>query len=233
MTALIIIGSVLLFLAFLLFLGIKLTIAYDGNVSLWISVLFVKIKLIPKKEKRGPKSMSRSKAEKIKQKLEKKRRKKLEKKKDKAEKKTQGRGKKEKKSLSEILDIIDLSKKLLSAIVKKLFKHLCIHAMRIKLKIAMEDAAKTAIAYGAVTQAINLLFPILEDLKGFKTPQRNNIDVQADFLSEESEIDICFAFKIRVWQVLHIGIATLIALIKHKASKEENGEDKETEKETN
>ena len=165
--------------------------------------------------------MSKSKAEKIKQKLEKKRAKKLEKKKDKAEKKASAKGKKEKKSLAEILDIIDIAKKLLSAIVKRLFKHLRIHAMRIKLKIAMEDAAKTAIAYGAVTQAINLLFPILEDLKGFKTPKRKDIDVQADFLSEESEIDICFAFKIRVWQVLHIALATLITFIKHKISKDE------------
>jgi hypothetical protein len=46
MTALIIIGSVLLFLAFLLSLGIKIIISYDGNVSLWVKVLFVKIKSI-------------------------------------------------------------------------------------------------------------------------------------------------------------------------------------------
>ncbi len=232
MTALIIIGSVLLFLAFLLFIGIKITIAYDGNVSLWVKVLFVKIKLIPKKESRGPRSMSKSKAERIKQRLAKKRAKKLEKKKDKSAKKAQG--KKEKKSLSEILDIIDLSKKLLGEVVKRLFKHLRIYAIRIKLKIAMEDAAKTAIAYGAVTQAINLLFPILESVKNFKSPKKNEIDVQADFLSEESEIDICFAFKLRVWQLLHIALSALITFIKHKISKEEeNDKSAEPKQETN
>jgi hypothetical protein len=58
--------------------------------------------------------------------------------------------------------------------------------------------------------------------------------VQADFLSEESEIDICFAFKIRVWQLLHIALSALITFIKHKISKEEeNDKSEETKQETN
>jgi hypothetical protein len=72
MTALIIIGCILLFFVFLLSLKATITIAYTDEVTLTVRVLFLKIKILPKKEKKGPRSMSRRKAERIRAKARKK-----------------------------------------------------------------------------------------------------------------------------------------------------------------
>ena len=55
MTALIVIGCILLFFIFLLSLKAKITVAYAGDVSLRVKVLFFNIRILPsKKKKKGP-----------------------------------------------------------------------------------------------------------------------------------------------------------------------------------
>jgi len=83
----------------------------------------------------------------------------------------------------------------------------------------MGDAANTAIAYGAVTQAVNLLFPILSKAKNFNVPKSTDVDIQADFLSEASEIDISISFSLRVWHLFHVAFAALGTFIKHQIKK--------------
>ena len=72
MTALIVIGIIVLFFAFLLSLKATITIAYCGEVALSVRVLFFKIKILPAKKKKYPRSMSAKKARKLKAKREKK-----------------------------------------------------------------------------------------------------------------------------------------------------------------
>lgn len=226
MTALKVIGIIFLFFVFLFSLKATVTIAYDGEVRLFVRVLFLKIKILPKKEKnkKMPRSMSAKKAKKISDKLEsqaaKKRAKKQKKKQKKAEKKAvkdaeQAQGKKEKKSVSDILDIVSLVTDLVGAVAKTFFGHLRIKLTRIKLVIGTGDAATTAIAYGAVTQAVNILFPILEGVKNFTLPKTQELDVRADFAAEESEIDICISFSLRVWHLFHVIFAALGKAIKY------------------
>ena len=222
MPALITIGIILLFLVFLLTIKATVTIVYAGEVQLFLRVLFIKIRLVPAKKKKYPKSMSAKKAQKIKAKAAKKKAKKLAKKKEKElakeeEKKAVAKGEvqKEKNTPGEILDIISLVANLIKKVVGKFFGHLTIKLARIKLKIATGDAATTAITYGAVTQAINLLFPVLDNIKTVETPDAKQIDVVADFCSEESEIDIKISFGIRVWHVFHVVFSALGELIKY------------------
>jgi hypothetical protein len=220
MTALIIIGCILLFLIFILSLRATLIIAYNGDVSLSVKVLFVKIKLFPKKDKkRGPHSMSAKKAQRIKSKLEKKAAKKRAKKQAKKEEKQKEKAEKKDskgKGLSEILDSLSLIKSLLSKVLKKFFGHLKISLVRIKMKIAFGDASTTAIAYGAITQAINIIMPMLSDIKNFDSPKASDIDVRADFTAEESDIDVCICLGLRVWHAIDIGLGALLTFIKHK-----------------
>ena len=72
MTALIVIGCILLFFIFLFSLKATITIAYCEEVILSVKVLFLRIRILPKKEKKGPRSMSRARAERIRQKQAKK-----------------------------------------------------------------------------------------------------------------------------------------------------------------
>ncbi len=223
MTALYIIGGILLFFVFILSLKATITIAYRDEVALWVRVLGFKIRILPKKEpKVGPHSMSEKKAQKIKKKLRQKQQKKAEAKQKKAEKKAAEKEQpkeKPKKSLSDILDMIDLVRRLLVKVVKTFFGHLRIDIARLKIRVATGDAATTAIAYGAITQAVNLLFPILESVKNFSLPKTRDIDIVADFVGEGIEADIQLSFKLRVWHLFHVAFGALFTAIKHFVKK--------------
>lgn len=217
----IILGVILLFLLFLLSLKVTLTVAYADELQLWAKLLFVKLKIVPSRDKKLPQSMNAAKANRLKKKRLKKLRKKLEKQRAKEEEKEQkkrdiasGKAKK-KKSPEEILDVISLVCNLVTKVVRKFFKHLRIKFARINVKVASEDAATTAVAYGAVSQSINVLLHLLDNVKTVKAPKGKDINVYADFCSEEPEIDIEISFSLRVWHVLHVGIVTLIQLVKY------------------
>lgn len=218
----VILGCILLFFIFLLTLKATVTVEYSGEVALYVRVLFVKIRVLPSKEKKYPRSMNAKKAARLKAKLEKKeqkkRAKKAEKKRQKDEKKqaiARGELKKEKKSAGEIVDIVSLVCDLVKKVVSRFFGHLRIKLTRIKLKIGTGDAAATALTYGAVTQSINVLFPLLEGIKQVKFPKGDQIDITPDFTAEESEIDIRISFSLRVWHLFHVAFAALGRLIKY------------------
>lgn len=220
--ALKIIGIIILFFALLLSLKATVTVEYTGEVALFVRVLFIKLRILPKKAKKRPRSMSRRKAMKLKAALEKKeakkRAKKAKKKAEKAEKKAaaaKDSAKKEKKSPQEIMDIVSLVCHLTRAVVGKFFGHLRIKLARIRLNIGTGDAAATAIVYGAVTQSINVLFPLLEGIKTVSLPVGKDICINADFTAEETEIDIKISFSLRVWHLFHVAFAALIQMIKH------------------
>ena len=159
--------------------------------------------------------MSAKKAEKI--------RKKKAAKAQKKRKKTAKRGeehkpqKKEKKSISEILDVVSLVTDLTGVVVTRFTKRLRIKVARMKIVVATDDAATTAIAYGAITQSINLLLPILSDVKNFDLPKNEkNFDVRADFTSDTPSADIKISFSLRVWHLFDIALGALKKFIAHK-----------------
>ena len=212
-------GVILIILLAILFIGsIKatVTIAYSDEVKLFVRVLFIKIKILPSKKGKRVGGMSTAKAEKIRKSLNKKINKKNlsaeEKKKRKAQKKESG----EKKSVGDIISTVKLVSVLAVTVIEKFFKHLRIRIARIRITVASEDAATTAIAYGAVTQSLNILLPALESVKNFEKLKKADIAVNCDFASTEPEIDIKLGFSIRVWQVFHIALSALASLIKHK-----------------
>ena len=218
MTALIVIGCILLFLFMLLWLKATICIEYNGELALFVKVLFIKIRILPKKKKAGPHSMSAKKAEKIKRKLqkkaEKKRQKALEKKQKKQEKKhLLEKYPQKKKSVSEIIDIIKMATDIAKTVIKAFFRHLKIKVAHLHVNIATGDAATTAIAYGAVSEAAFYLYQALEPLDGVSLPKQKDFSINADYLSEESSIDVKIAFSIRVWQTLHIAFKALFRLI--------------------
>lgn len=215
-TALIIMSAIAAIIIFIAFLKATLTISYSDEVKLFVKVLIFNINILPKKDKKGPHSMSAKKSEKIRAKLNKKAEKERisaeEKKKQKAERKSS------KKSLGETISNIKMFASLGILVIEKFFKHLRIKLARIKIVVASEDAATTAVAYGAITQSINVLFPALESVKNFQNLKNTDIDVRADFTKDSPEIDVKLSFSIRVWQVFDIAISALVSFIKHKFS---------------
>ena len=224
MTALIVIGSIILFFVFIASLKTKITVIYDGEVALYARVLFVKVKIYPKKEsKRGPHSMSEKKAKRIKERLRaKEEKKRLKKQQKKAQKLAEKHGAKQKKSLSEVMDIIGTVKSIVSVVVGRFFKHLRVDVARLKINVATGDAATTALAYGAISQAAMYLYAVLEPVKGFSLPSEKNTDITCDYLSDSTTVDIKISFSLRVWHVFHIGFGALVELIRQKMKSMKN-----------
>ena len=221
-----IIGAILALILFILFLKVSLIIRYDEGATLTLNVLFVHKRLDPKKKKKHhKKSMSPKKAQRVKDKLNKKKAKKKEKKQAK-----KGSDDKKKSSASNIVDTIGTVSVLVREIVSRFTKYIRIKIAKIHIKIATGDAAHTAIAYGALTQSINVLFPLLEDVKTFSMPKNRDIYIYPDFLSEDSEIELKIVFSLRVWQVLFTALSALQKLTMHSIKKLEKQERKKAKK---
>lgn len=156
--------------------------------------------------------MSEKKAAKIRDALRKKQQKKALAKKEKEKAKET----KEKKSISETISDVRMITDIALAVIKKFFGHLQIKMTRIKMVIATGDAATTAIAYGAITQSLNILLPALESVKNFKKLKKTEIDIKTDFLAESPTVDVEISFAIRVWHIFDVAFAALGKFIKSK-----------------
>ena len=201
MTALIVILSIALLIALLLSTKVLLQIRYDDSLTVYLRVLFVKIRLYPseKEKKKYPHSMSKRKAQRIKDSLKKKQ-------KEEPKKKKKRKSKEKEKAPKEAPDLISIIS-IITSFVKSFLRLFAgsvrIRSSRLHIVVAAEDAADTAIAYGALTQAINLLFPMLDGIKTFKhLPRGKELSVRADFLSDTPKIDADVELYIRVGSAL-------------------------------
>ncbi len=222
MTALIVIGSILLFFVFLFSLRPCVTICYSDDLALSVRVLCFRMKILPKKAKKKPvRPMSAKQAQKLKAKLDKKKKKKAlaakEKKVKKQQKKEQkAAAPKEKKSMGEILDLLRLLTSLLGMAVKKFGKHLRVDLARLKLVVATPDAATTAIAYGAATQSLSILLPLLESVKGVKLPKEGELDVGLDFTADAPKFDLKLSVSLSLWLIPGLIGGAIATFVKHK-----------------
>ena len=215
-------GTILALVTIFLLLKVSFIIRYDEGITLKLRVFFITITLYPeKKHRKNPwykkmgahvKSILKIPSFHLPQKGKKG-------KKDSTDDKN-------KASASSILETVQLVCIMVRELASKFAKHLRIKIAKINIKLATGDAAQTAIAYGALTQSINVLFPLLEGIKNFSMPKNRNINISPDFLSEESEIELKLVFSLRVWQILATALAILYKLIIHSIKSLERKERK-------
>ena len=201
MTALIVILSIALLIALLLSTKVLLHIRYEESLTVYLRVLFVKIRLYPseKEKKKYPHSMSKRKAQKIKDSLKKKQKEEPKKKKKRKSKEKE----KEPKEAPDLISILSIITNFVKSFLRLFAGSVRIRSSRLHIVVAAEDAADTAIAYGALTQAVNLLFPMLDGIKAFKhLPRGKELSVRADFLSDTPKIDADVELYIRVGSAL-------------------------------
>lgn len=201
MTALIVILSIALLIALLLSTKVLLHIRYEESLTVYLRVLFVKIRLYPseKEKKKYPHSMSKRKAQKIKDSLKKKQKGEPKKKKKRKSKEKE----KEPKEAPDLISILSIITSFVKSFLRLFAGSVRIRSSRLHIVVAAEDAADTAIAYGALTQAVNLLFPMLDGIKTFKhLPRGKELSVRADFLSDTPKIDADVELYIRVGSAL-------------------------------
>ncbi|MDE6732062.1 MAG: DUF2953 domain-containing protein [Oscillospiraceae bacterium] len=189
----IIAAGVVLLIALLLAGRVSVFFDYNGELALKVKYLCVTVVKIPKKAKAKPK-------------------------KDKPEKSKKSRnegeeeGKKKKGGLLKNLtfdDILALLKQALTGIgkpLRKLFKSIVISHLSLNITVGGDDAAKTAIKFGAMNIAVGNVLGLLDSFLTLKPLDDLNIGV--DFQSEETLYDAYFEMRM----TLFAGLVAVIRL---------------------
>lgn len=216
-TALFIIGGIVLLFALIGAIRIEAVIQYAEEFGLRLRVAGIPITLVPGKKKKvklkdysvkARKKYDEKQAKKQKAKAEKaaaKKKKKAEQKAKKAEEKKaqKASGKPKKKGMS-IPDILTLVLNVLKILFGRFGKHIRIRIARLHVAIGSEDAAKTAILYGAVSQTVCYIAYLLDSTSTLRYPARSDVDIRADYLSEKISCNLEIGVSIKVWQFFDI-----------------------------
>lgn len=195
---LIVVGAVILLLLLLLATRIRVTILCNEQVSVTLRILFVRIRLYPRRKRVKPKRYS-AKEEK---------RRPTKKKASPAPADTP----KEKLTLMEKLTLV---RGLSAALIRKTRKKLHLHAARLHIRVATGDAAGTAVLYGAVSGTLACLLAGLERVTKLKATEPE-VAVIADYLSERSSADVKLIFSIRIWSAFTLLVTALLANLRQK-----------------
>ena len=250
LTGLYVFLGIVLFFFLVGLIAARIHILYDGKLKLYVTVLgFIKIRIVPSdKDLLNDPDYPQKKKEKIRKKLAKakvkkaikaKKKKEKEKKKKEAERKKKLEGEstppkpqekpkpKKKLTFKQIKYLLRLVLRVLKVFLLKFKKALRITSVKVKIKVASDDAAKTAYMYAAVSAGFANLEAFLYEFMNYKKVKKKNVAIYADFLSETIEADIHIVLRLRVGQVLGVAFSSLFAAIgyyiKHPMPKE-NGQ---------
>lgn len=217
----IIAALIVLFILILLVLKISVRIKAEDELSLKLGIGIFRIPLYPAKEKTVKlRDYEIDRYRKNKKKLEEKKRKRLLKKDKKQTKKAAVKSKKavsKVESVPEERDIMGLINKLrevAAKVVLRLGRHSNIKIRRLVIVVATDNAANTAVAYGAVCGGVACLIELFENCTNLKYTKDSQISVNPDFTATKSRAIVDIAFSLRVWQVLDIAIRGAAAYFK-------------------
>ena len=239
--ALYVILGIIAFFVLIFSVRVRVTIDMAQEMRLWVSVLGIKINVLPKKPKKyklgnytlkkiakrdakkAAKDKKKAEAAALKKKkkdAEKKAKKEAEAKLTKAERKAKKAAKKA--SSPPLPDLISLLLKVLGFFFPGIFAKFHFHVARIKLKIGGADAAQIALTYYAVSNALGPVLSFIDKHSNLHGMSRSEIEVVPDFLSEEIKADVKLGFSTSLGGILGIllktGFKFLFGFIKIKPS---------------
>ena len=220
MTGLWILCGVLLFLALILFTPIGIELRYDGEIGAAIRVLCFRYRLMPKKKKKIKlRKYSKKNFEKMLTKEKKKAEKKAAKKSKKADKKEQeekpsaAEGEKKGKKSSLVSDLWDMRSLLLKT-VRSFIGRIRTERMRVRVVIGSDNAAKSALIYGA---ASNVAVDMQEILRTQTNLRRDcEIALGVDFTSDKTVADVYVRLAVTVASVIATGFGFIVGYFRHK-----------------
>lgn len=234
----IIAASIVLFFALLLAGKVTVYFDYTGELAVKIKYMCFTVVRIPKKEKKRkrPKKKVKEKREKKAKKASAEKAE-LSKKSDeeqnagevgeksetekptdkKSKKKTDGEQKKKMFDLKSLTfdDMIALLKLAFSSVrkpLRKLFKSIVFSHMCLRAICGGDDAAKTAIKYGALNMAAGNVLGLLDSY--FTLKPLDDMYIGVDFQNESSEYDVYFEVRLTVFAALAAGVKLLAAFLK-------------------
>ena len=214
---LIVIGAILLFFALLLCLRVRFIITLRESVSLTLCVLFLRIRLFPKKKKKlkwrnySPRRAQKTAARRA--------RKEARRAAKKAKKKQEKHllAEKEPHKAATLTEKLVLVRALAATLFRKTGRHLKLTAARLHIRVATGDAASTAILYGAVSGVLASLLALLDRITALRAapPQ---VSVTADYLAEKPSADVRLVLSMRVWGALATLFSVAISYLRTKSA---------------
>lgn len=175
----IIAGSVFVFILLLTLGRVKIIFDYKDDVIFKVKYMFLPLVTIPATK---PKKQKYPKKKKSKKKTEGEAAE--EKPKD---EKTEEKKPKKKMSLEDIFEVLKLALDSLGKPLKRILKRTIFAHLALRISVGGEDAAKTAIKFGLMNMAVGNALGWLDTFFMLKKP--DDINITADFQSEETKID--------------------------------------------
>lgn len=227
----VVIGLILLIAALLLFGRAKIRIVCREKVKVVASVLGIRFTLISDKEKgdRAKKDLSRchnpdrilKKEMRRRQRLAKKaRKKKLKAAKRSAQHKEQKQEKKELQPSPNLKENLAM----ITALLKRLYEvtrgKIDIHVRKMLIRVGTDDAAKTAILYGAILQSTAYLLQWIDTHFAHIRREAGDMSVEPDYLSDKCHAEIDITCSLYLSQILSLAIKMLVTYRGEKAKAE-------------
>ena len=215
MTALYIVLGILLFFVLLFLIRIQVFFEYTDDVRLMVKVLFVKIPILPPKEK--PKKQKKEKKKKPKKKKpEPKPAPEAEDKKKEEKKQSYLSKLKDKKGVTGIISLFKELAKIAGGLLKGIFSRIVITKLVVGIALKSGDAASTALAYGKLCSAI---YPSINIIVAATICRDYHVTIEPIFDDErETEVYAVIHAYIRIgsilWEAVKAGVKLLIARMK-------------------
>lgn len=196
MTALIVVAAVIVLITALLFLPISAILSFDGDFSVKIKLLGIKLfnsETEPTKEPKGKTVKDTEKKENTFSKL------------------------KGKYGFSgAVKEILSFVRAVLERLKKQL-KKIMIRRLRVEIRVASTDAAQTAVEYGAVCAAF---YPWLSFFDNIANVKMKQINVTADFDSGRPQFSFSAIVKLRIINLLIMAFGVFSEYTKFKTRNE-------------
>lgn len=214
MIALIIIAAILLLFVLIAFFPLRIRIAYDDSVNVYVPILFFRIPIHPKKKR--VKSLSAKKFRELRKPESK----------NKTTKKTANKSVKSEKNDSNTLSLKTLKPHIgdilssVTALLSKFNNHLNAKIYSLFIVVSSDDAAKTAVTYGAVSSSVSVLMALLEDQCNIKYSNNAKTGVYLDYTLGKCIFECDIRFSLKVWQLISLAVSAAIAFIKTKTKLE-------------
>ena len=114
-----------------------------------------------------------------------------------------------------LTDKISYVTDLAATILRRSLSHARVRVDRLTVTVASDDAAKTALLYGAISPLLSFLLETLEQFSHLRIPQNAPIGVAPDFTSEQTRANIRLHFRLHVLHLLDIALHTLLQPLRH------------------
>lgn len=170
------IALLLALILFILFSKAKVIISYDDRLKIYAKLYFFKINLSI------PSILNQSSIRK-------------EKRRGKFHEKVQKKGELLPKPIEETIAEIRI---LLDALIHHFLNKIRVYFVRLRVDIGCDNAATTALVYAGVSQAIGYIIELLRNISNVDMSQHSDVSVNANFISQKSDVDAYIVLKVRV-----------------------------------